>query len=84
LALALAVALRLGRLEARLWVWALTFAAFYAIGRVVPVAVWGLPAGSGELLANVALAAAASGAVLALVAPPARPDAVPAGDPIWE
>ena len=49
-----------------------------------PIAVWGLPAGSHELLANVVVAAAASGAVLALVAPPARPEAVPAGDPIWD
>jgi len=84
LALTLAVALRLGRLEARLWLWALAFGVFYAVGRIVPVAVWGLPAGSHELLANVAVAAAASGAVLVLVAPPARHEAVPAGDPIWD
>jgi len=32
LALALAVALRLGRLEARLWVWSLAFSAFYILG----------------------------------------------------
>ncbi len=50
----------------------------------MPVAVWRLPAGSHELLANVAVAAAASGAVLVLVAPPARHEAVPAGDPIWD
>ncbi len=84
LALALAVALRLRRLEARLWLWALAFGVFYAVGRIVPVAVWGLPAGSHELLANVAVAAAASGAVLVLIAPPARHEAVPAGHPIWE
>jgi len=84
LALALAVALRQGRLEARLWIWALAFAVFYAVGRVVPLSVWGLPAGSRELLANVTVAAAVSGAVLALATPPARPEAVPAGDPIWD
>ena len=52
LALAMAVALRLPRLELRLWVWSLAFSAFYLLGRLVPVSVWRLPAGSRELLAQ--------------------------------
>ena len=84
LALALAVALRLPRLELRLWVWSLAFSAFYLLGRVVPVSVWRLPAGSRELLLNVVVAAAVSGLALVLVSPPAGPVAVPDGDPIWD
>ena len=84
LALALAVALRLPRLEARLWVWSLAFSAFYLLGWIVPVAVWRLPAASHELLANVVVAALASGLVLAAVTPGVRRDPVPDGDPIWD
>ncbi len=84
LALALAVALRFGRLEARLWVWSLAFSAVYVAGRVLPVAAWRPPAGSRELLANVIVAAVGSGAVLALVSPARRPAQVPSGDPIWD
>ena len=84
LALALAVALRLGRREARLWVWSLAFSGFYVLGRAVPVSVWRLPAGSRELLLNVVVAAAVSGAVLAVAAPAVRPAAPPDDDPIWD
>jgi len=84
LALALAVALRLPRLELRLWVWSLAFSVFYLLGRLVPVSVWHLPAGSRELLLNVLVAAAVSGLALVAVSPPAGPVAVPDGDPIWD
>ncbi len=84
LALALAVALRLGRLEARLWVWSLAFSAFYILGRALPVAAWRPPAGSRELLLNVVVAAVASGAALALVSPAHPAAEVPSGDPIWD
>ncbi len=80
LALALAAAARAGRLEARLWLWSLTFSGFYLAARVVPVSVWGVPAGARELLLNVILAALASGVVLALAPAAARPLAA-AGDP---
>ena len=84
LALALAVALRLGRLEARLWLWSLAFSTFYILGRALPAAAWRPPAGAGELLANVVVAAAVSGAVLALARPAGLAAEVPAGDPIWD
>ena len=48
---------RARRLELRLWVWALAFAATFAVYRVVPIAVWGYPAELAPLLLNVALAA---------------------------
>jgi len=57
LAVALGFALSRRRLELRLWVWALAFAATFAVYRVVPVAVWGYPADLAALIWNVALAA---------------------------
>jgi hypothetical protein len=84
LALALAVALRLPRLEARLWLWSLAFSVFYLLGWIVPVTVWRLPVASHELLANVVVAAVASGLVLAAVTPGERREPVPEGDPIWD
>src|SRR5665647_696561 len=57
LAVALGFALSRRRLELRLWVWALAFAATFAVYRVVPIAVWGYPAELSPLLWNVALAA---------------------------
>ncbi len=84
LALALAVALKLGRLEARLWLWSLAFSTFYILGRALPAAAWRPPAGTGELLANVVVAAAVSGVVLALTRPAGLAAEVPAGDPIWD
>ena len=57
LALALGFALSQRRLELRLWVWALAFAATFAVYRLVPIAVWGYPAALAPLLLNVALAA---------------------------
>jgi len=57
LAAALGFALSRHRLELRLWIWALAFAATFAAYRVVPVAVWGYPAGLATLVWNVALAA---------------------------
>jgi len=83
LALALAAAARPARTEARLWLWSLGFCGFYLAARVVPVSLWGVPAGARELLGNVVLAALASGAVLALAPAAARPLA-PAGDPLLD
>ncbi len=57
LAVALGFALSRRRLELRLWVWALAFAATFAAYRVVPIAVWGYPVELAPLLWNVALAA---------------------------
>jgi len=57
LAAALGFALSRHRLELRLWIWALAFAATFAAYRVVPAAVWGYPAELATLLWNVALAA---------------------------
>jgi hypothetical protein len=57
LAVALGFALSRRRLELRLWVWALAFAATFAVYCVVPVAVWGYPEELAPLLWNVALAA---------------------------
>ncbi len=45
------------RLEARLWMWSITFAATFAVYRIVPIAYWGYPAGLAQLLPSVALAA---------------------------
>ena len=57
LAVALGFALSRRRLELRLWVWALAFAATFAVYRIVPIAVWGYPADLAPLLLNVVLAA---------------------------
>jgi hypothetical protein len=57
LAVALGFALSRRSLELRLWIWALTFAATFAVYRLVPIAVWGYPAELAPLLWNVALAA---------------------------
>jgi len=57
LAVALGCALSSRRLELRLWVWALAFAATFAVYLIVPVAVWGYPVALAPLLLNVALAA---------------------------
>jgi len=57
LAVALGFALSRRRLELRLWVWALAFAATFAVYRVVPIVVWGYPTELSPLLWNVALAA---------------------------
>ena len=58
LALAIGLALSRGRLETRLWVWALAFAAVFAAYRVVPAVVWGYPAEPWPLVWSVALPAA--------------------------
>jgi len=57
LAVALGFALSRRSLELRLWVWALAFAATFAVYRLVPIALWGYPAELAPLLWNVALAA---------------------------
>jgi len=57
LAVALGFAFSRRRLELRLWVWALTFAATFAVYRIVPIAAWGYRAELAPLLWNVALAA---------------------------
>ncbi len=61
LAVALGFALSRRRLELRLWVWALSFAATFAVYCLVPGAVWGYPVELSTLLWNVALA---SGVIL--------------------
>lgn len=58
LAAALALALTRRRLETRLWIWSLSFAALAVAYRVVPVAVWGYPAPFWPLVLSVALPAA--------------------------
>ncbi len=58
LAVAIGFALSRGRLETRLWVWALAFAAAFAAYRVVPAVVWGYPAEPWPLVWSVALPAA--------------------------
>ena len=57
LAVALGFALSQRNLELRLWVWALAFAATFAVYRIVPLAVWGYPVELAPLLLNVVLAA---------------------------
>ena len=57
LAAAIGYALSRRRLEVRLWVWALAFAAVFCVYRVVPGSVWGYPVTLTSLLLNVALAA---------------------------
>jgi hypothetical protein len=57
LAAAIGFAFTCRRLETRLWVWALAFAAVFAAYRVVPIRVWGYPASLAPLVLNVAFAA---------------------------
>ena len=56
LAAAIGYALSCRRLEVRLWVWALAFAAVFCVYSVAPGAVWGYPVTLTSLLLNVALA----------------------------
>ncbi len=58
LAAALGYALTRRRLETRLWIWSLTFAAVFAVYRVVPVVVWDYPASLWPLVWSVAVPAA--------------------------
>jgi serine/threonine-protein kinase len=58
LAAALAWALTCRRLETRLWIWSLSFAAIFAAYRIVPVVVWDYPAEVWPLVWSVALPAA--------------------------
>ncbi len=58
LAAALGYALTRRRLEARLWVWSVAFAAVFAAYRIVPVVVWDYPASLWPLVWSVALPAA--------------------------
>jgi len=58
LAAAVGFALSVRRVEKRLWVWALAFAAVFTMYRAIPIAVWDYRATLAELLASVALAAA--------------------------
>jgi len=57
LALALVAALRPRALERRLWIWAASFAAVFALYRVVPSLVWHLSAPAGGLVLEVTVAA---------------------------
>jgi len=57
LAAAIGYALTRRRVQARLWVWALAFAAVYAAYRLLPVVVWGYPADLWPLVWSVALPA---------------------------
>jgi hypothetical protein len=58
LAAAVGAALRARRVETRLWIWALAFAAVFTMYRAVPIAVWEYRVTLASLLASVALAAA--------------------------
>lgn len=58
LAAAVGAALRVRRVEARLWIWALAFAAVFTMYRAVPVAVWDYRVTLTHLVASVSLAAA--------------------------
>ena len=58
LAAALAYALTRRHLEARLWIWSLSFAAVFVVYRVVPIVVWDYPADLWPLVWSVALPAA--------------------------
>jgi hypothetical protein len=58
LAAALGYALTRRRLEIRLWIWSLAFAAVFAAYRIVPVLVWDYPASLWPLVWSVALPAA--------------------------
>ncbi|HEY5387918.1 MAG TPA: serine/threonine-protein kinase [Thermoleophilia bacterium] len=57
LAAAIGFAFTCRRLEMRLWVWALAFAATFAVYRIVPISVWDFPVSLAPLLLNVMLAA---------------------------
>ena len=57
LAAAVGFALSRRRLEARLWTWAVAFAAVFCAYRIVPIAVWEYPAALTALALNVAFAA---------------------------
>ena len=58
LAAALGYALTRRRLETRLWIWSLSFAAVFAVYRIVPVVVWDYPASLWPLVWSVAVPAA--------------------------
>jgi len=58
LAAALAYALTRRRVETRLWIWSLSFAAVFAVYRIVPVVVWGYPSSLWPLVWSVAVPAA--------------------------
>ena len=58
LAAALGYALTRRRLEIRLWIWSVAFAAVFAAYRIVPVVVWDYPASLWPLVWSVALPAA--------------------------
>jgi serine/threonine-protein kinase len=58
LAAALALALTRRRLDVRLWIWSLSFAAIFAVYRIVPVVAWDYPAQVWPLVWSVALPAA--------------------------
>ena len=58
LAAALAYALTRRRLELRLWIWSLSFAAVFCVYRIVPALVWHYPAALWPLVWSVAVPAA--------------------------
>ena len=58
LAAALGYALTRRRLEHRLWIWSFSFAAVFAVYRIVPVVVWHYPASLWPLVWSVAVPAA--------------------------
>ncbi len=58
LAAALAWALTRRRLDTRLWIWSLSFAAIFVVYRVVPIVVWDYPAALWPLVWSVAVPAA--------------------------
>jgi eukaryotic-like serine/threonine-protein kinase len=58
LAAALGYALTRRRLETRLWIWSLSFAAVFALYRIVPIVVWDYPASLWPLVWSVAVPAA--------------------------
>jgi serine/threonine-protein kinase len=58
LAAAVGAALRVRQVEARLWIWALAFAAVFTMYRAVPIAVWDFRVSLTHLVASVTLAAA--------------------------
>ncbi len=58
LAVAVGFALTRRRLETRLWVWSLSFAAVFAAYRIAPIVVWDYPAAPWPLVWSVALSAA--------------------------
>jgi eukaryotic-like serine/threonine-protein kinase len=58
LAAAMGFALSRRRLEVRLWIWSLSFAAVFAVYRITPIVVWGYPARLWPLVWSVAVPAA--------------------------